>query len=129
MKMNILYNQVYEAQLWKLNADGDPQVPEDWLQRRFWLAKNGSFCYHSAKEGRDLIYYRPEDVRYLKYRKMYGSESCKQYAFELTPAPLDELEYSPGLFAADQEQVMLIVLGCIERYQRIKQEKERRRMY
>ncbi|CAD7924949.1 unnamed protein product [Amoebophrya sp. A25] len=121
------FRPVYEAMLWKLNQEGDPHKDQDWNQRRMWLAKNGSFCYHSAKENKDLMYYRPDDVRHLKFRRLFPEESSRRFSFELTPSPLDGTEYAPGVFAAEEEQVMLIILGCIERYQRIKQEKEKRK--
>ncbi|CAD7928892.1 unnamed protein product [Amoebophrya sp. A120] len=119
------FKPVYEAQLWKLNHDGDPHNPSDWLQRRMWLAKNGSLCYHSAKENKDLMYYRPEDIRYIQFRKLYDNESCRPFSFEMTPRALEGVEYSPGIFAAEEEQVQTIIMGCIERYQKIKEEKEK----
>ncbi len=114
------YQPVFERELWKLNSDGDTMKEEDWTLRKMWLAKNGAFCYYSKKEGKELMYYRPDDIRYVKYRKLADKESCKKHSFELTLKAVDGVEYAPGVFAAESEEVMSIFLGCIEKYQRIK---------
>jgi len=67
-----------------------------------------------------LMYYRPEDIRYVTYRKMETHESCRAHSFELTLKPMDGVEYAPGVFAAENDEVMQIFLGCVEKYQRIK---------
>ena len=86
-----------------------------------WLAKNGAFCYESKKEKRELMYFRPEDIRYVRYRKMDVRESCRPHSFELTLRPVDGIEYVPGVFAAENDEVLQIFLGCIEKYQKFKQ--------
>jgi serine/threonine protein kinase len=45
----------YKGILWKLNQGGDPSKKEHWLRRDIWLAGNGSLCYHSLKEDKQLI--------------------------------------------------------------------------
>jgi len=117
---HLQYQPVFERELWKLNSDGNTMEEKDWTLRKMWLAKNGAFCYFSVKENKELMYYRPDDIRYVKYRKLSDSESCKKHAFELTLKAADGVEYAPGVFAAESEEVMSIFLGCIEKYQRIK---------
>jgi len=121
-----LYQPVYSANLWKLNADGDAHRENDWLLRKMWLAKNGALCYYSEKEQKNLCYYRCEDVRYVSYRKMNMDESCRLNSFELQlRETVGGTSYAPGVFAAESEEVMQIFLGCIEKYQRIKAAKEK----
>ncbi|CAD7967310.1 unnamed protein product [Amoebophrya sp. A25] len=115
------YQPVFEKELWKLNSDGDPLHEDDWTFRNMWLAKNGAFCYFSKKENKELMYYRPDDIRHVRYRKLhYPTESCRPFSFELTLRPSEGMEYAPGVFAAGDEGVMMIILGCIEKYQKIK---------
>eukprot|EP00392_Amoebophrya_sp_AT5.2_P016808 g17104.t1 len=115
------YQPVFEKELWKLNSDGDPLQDSQWTFRNMWLAKNGALCYFSKKENKELMYYRPEDIRQVSYRRLsYPSECCRPYAFELCLKPSEGVEYAPGVFAATDENVMHIILGCIEKYQKIK---------
>ncbi|CAD7967684.1 unnamed protein product [Amoebophrya sp. A120] len=117
------YQPVFEKELWKLNSDGDALQETDWTFRKMWLAKNGALCYFSKKENKELMYYRPEDIRQVTYRKLkYPQECCRPHAFELAlkTSGDKELEFAPGVFAAEEESVMAIILGCIEKYQKIK---------
>lgn len=103
------------------SSPGDPLQDSQWTFRNMWLAKNGALCYFSKKENKELMYYRPEDIRQVSYRRLsYPSECCRPYAFELCLKPSEGVEYAPGVFAATDENVMHIILGCIEKYQKIK---------
>jgi len=42
-------NHLVSGIIWKLNSDGDPKDPDHWLQRKFWLTKNGGLFYYSKK--------------------------------------------------------------------------------
>jgi len=117
------FKPVFERDLWKLNSEGDPMKEGDWSFRWFWLAKNGALCYKSDKEMRNLIYYRPEDIRDCTYRKLSGKESCRPFSFELQLKSNNGMEYAPGVFAAESEAVLEIILGCVQKYQAMRKSK------
>jgi len=117
------FKPVFERELWKLNSEGDPMKQSDWCSRWFWLAKNGALCYKSDKENRNLIYYKPEDIRDCSYRKLTEKESCRPHSFELQLKSNNGMEYAPGVFAAESETVLEIILGCVQKYQAMKKTK------
>lgn len=71
-----------------------------------WLAKNGAFCYFSKKENKELMYYRPEDIRNVSCRQLGSNESCRPFSFEMSLQEKDGVEYAPGIFAASDQQTM-----------------------
>merc|ERR1712085_193792 len=121
------FQAVFKRELWKLNQEGDIMNPEHWLKREMWLARNGAFCYFSQKEGKELQYYKSEDIKSVVAREIpYPSESGRLHAFSLTLQKTDDgLEYSPGVFAAEDEDSKRTFLACIKKFQsrvRAKQE-------
>lgn len=86
--------------LWKLNTDGNPRRPEDWLQRNMWLAADGSLCYHSKKEGKALVYFSGTDIRSCTVKALGPEEAILPNAFSMQLPPAGALEFEPALFAA-----------------------------
>ena len=113
------FQPVFERELYKLNSEGDALKEENWTFRNMWLAKNGALCYFSKKENRELMYYRPKDIRDVKCRRLGDEESCRPFSFEMQLKSEDGLDYAPGVFAAESEEVMEILLGCVEKFQAI----------
>jgi len=94
----------YKAKLFKLNQDGDWNNREHWLEREMWIASNGSLCYHSKKEDRELQYYTKEDMSAVETEKLPDGKTCMPFAFEIRLPPKDGLEFAPGVFAAESEE-------------------------
>jgi hypothetical protein len=99
------FEPLFKEKLWKLKTEGDHKKPEDWFQREMWIAKNGALVYFSPKEERELVYYTNADVARCRVEKLPQGETCKRYAFQVTLPPLNNVEFSPGEFAADSEAV------------------------
>merc|ERR1711862_1001366 len=94
---------VYKSQLWKLKALGDKLKPDDWFEREMWIAKNGSLCYYSKKEERDIVYYTAGDLLHATCTKAQASDVCKPFAFLVNLPKSGEVEFEPGCFAASTE--------------------------
>lgn len=122
------YQPVFKRPLWKLNQEGDVLNPEHWLLREMWLAKNGSLCYFSKKEAKELQYYTAEDIKHVLLRELhYPNEACREFAFELKLKPPEgedsAIEFAPAVFAAESEEVRKTFLGCIKKFQARVQQK------
>mmetsp|Transcript_109469 Transcript_109469/g.341121 ORF Transcript_109469/g.341121 Transcript_109469/m.341121 type:complete len:151 (+) Transcript_109469:1522-1974(+) len=95
----------FRAKLWKLKGDGDRTKPEDWFERDMWLAKNGSLVYYSPKEQSELIYYTAADVARATLVQLKEGEACKPWAFQLVMPKADGVEFAPGEFATETEEL------------------------
>jgi len=93
------FDPIFREKLWKLKAEGDPMVDAHWFLRDMWVGKNGSLCYHSKKESRDLMYYNQQDLSAMSVRLL--GEAARPHAFVLTRRAQGELEYEPGIFAGE----------------------------
>lgn len=96
---------IFKAKLWKLKADGDRSKEEDWFEREMWVSKNGSLVYYSKKEERDLVYYTSADLTRAKYEKVPAAQSCKPFTFQVILPEVDGLQFAPGDFAAETEEL------------------------
>eukprot|EP00812_Abedinium_dasypus_P006196 NODE_1781_length_1063_cov_442.270833.p1 GENE.NODE_1781_length_1063_cov_442.270833~~NODE_1781_length_1063_cov_442.270833.p1 ORF type:complete len:219 (-),score=52.95 NODE_1781_length_1063_cov_442.270833:389-1045(-) len=94
-------NPVFKANLYKLKTEGNPLNPEEWFLRETWLAENGSLVYHSVKSDSDLVYYTSADVAKASVCKVAKEKSAMEFTFQVNLAPVDGIEYAPGLFAAE----------------------------
>jgi len=96
---------VFKEKLWKLKAEGDKLKPEDWFEREMWISKNGSLVYYSKKEERDLVYYTSADLLRATYSNVPPAESEKPFTFLVHLPPVDGVEFAPGEFAANSEEL------------------------
>lgn len=99
------FSPVYKELLWKLKADGDRNKPDDWFEREMWISKNGSLVYYSKKEERDLVYYTSADLMRAKYVIVPETESTKPFTFQVILPEVDGVEFAPGDFAANTEEL------------------------
>merc|ERR1712216_421370 len=106
-------------------ANGKEQGP--WRRREFWLAKNGALCYRSEKDNREIMYYRPEDMRTATIRECSPGECHFEHAFELTRASQDGVGYASGYFGAEDAKTKNIFLGAIQKYQSIAQRRREKK--
>lgn len=96
----------FKAKLWKLKTGGDRSKNEDWFLREMWISRNGSLVYYSERDNRDLIYYTAADVSKCKIREIAEAEgSAKPNAFMVQLAPANGVEFDPGEFAAETEDM------------------------
>merc|ERR1740120_5160 len=96
---------LFKAKLWKLKASGNRSKEEDWCLRDMWIAKNGSLCYFSPKEDRDLVYYTAKDVATAKVEQIpEAQQGCKAYGFTVQLQGQD-VEFEPGNFAAESQDL------------------------
>jgi serine/threonine protein kinase len=96
---------VFKANLWKLKAEGDKTQKDNWFDREMWISKNGSLVYYSKKEERDLVYYTAADLLRATYTKLEKGESCMPFAFTVALPKSGEIEFEPGVFAADTNEL------------------------
>jgi len=96
---------VFKAMLWKLIADGDKKNEADWRQREMWMSSTGNLVYYSKKDERDLVYFGVGDLQGSQVKKIKTEESCKPFSFQVVLAQRDGVEFAPGEFAADSEEL------------------------
>jgi len=95
----------FKAKLWKLKGDGDSMREGDWFERDMWIAKNGSLVYFSPKEHTDLVYYTAADIARAKVVAVEDGKAFKPFTFQVQLPPTGEVEFAPGEFAAESEEM------------------------
>merc|ERR1719161_1146709 len=95
----------FKACLWKLRQDGDQKQALHWLKRDMWVSKNGSLCYYSAKQGKNLIYYNHADLEHCTLRELPPNSAALKNAFEVKLKQVDGCDFEPGVFAADTPEL------------------------
>lgn len=95
----------FKARLWKVKGEGDRMRESDWFLREMWVAKNGCLVYHSPKEERDLIYYTQNDLTRASLIPLANDETIKPWAFQIQLPPANGVEFAPGEFAAESEEL------------------------
>jgi hypothetical protein len=96
---------VFKEKLWKLKAEGDKLNNDHWFEREMWIAKNGSLVYYSKKEERDLVYYTSADLMRATYSLVQKENSSKPWTFLVQLPEADGIEFAPGEFAANSEEL------------------------
>jgi len=99
------FESVFKAKLYKLKAEGNKMNPEDWFQRDMWIARNGCLVYYSVKEERELVYYSAADFSRAQIKEIPNEESHYPWAFSVQLATNNEIEFQPGEFAAESEDL------------------------
>jgi len=72
---------VHKGTVWKLNTNGDPSDPKQWIKRDMWLAQNRSVCYYSVKENKRLVLIDGEKLRDATIEAKTGT--AKEFAIEI----------------------------------------------
>jgi len=99
------FEPLFKAKLWKLKGDGDSMKEEDWFEREMWIAKNGSLVYFSPKEHSDLVYFTAADVHRANVTAVENGMASKPFAFQVQLPPVAGVEFAPGEFAAESEDM------------------------
>lgn len=94
-----------KSMLWKLKADGDRLNQDHWFLREMWLSATGNFVYKSEKAGQDLIYYTASDVGRARVVAVPNGVSCRDWTFQVHLPPSDGIEFMPGEFSAETEEL------------------------
>eukprot|EP00403_Amphidinium_massartii_P029377 CAMPEP_0178396504 /NCGR_PEP_ID=MMETSP0689_2-20121128/13762_1 /TAXON_ID=160604 /ORGANISM="Amphidinium massartii, Strain CS-259" /LENGTH=657 /DNA_ID=CAMNT_0020017179 /DNA_START=330 /DNA_END=2303 /DNA_ORIENTATION=+ len=97
---------VFKSSLWKVKTEGDKMKEEDWFKREMWIAKNGSLVYWSMKDERELVYYTSQDLTRAVVTRIDPSMSLKPHAFCVKLPPVDGVEFAPGEFAAESQELV-----------------------
>lgn len=95
----------FKASLWKVRQDGDQKQADQWLQREMWVSKNGSLCYYSKKQEKNLIYYNHADLEHCTIREIPPNGAALANAFEVILKQVDGCDFEPGVFAADTPEL------------------------
>mmetsp|Transcript_68510 Transcript_68510/g.164529 ORF Transcript_68510/g.164529 Transcript_68510/m.164529 type:complete len:689 (-) Transcript_68510:37-2103(-) len=103
---NMNYEPIFSGKLWKVKTDGSALQEEDWFERDMWVSRNGSLVYLSKKEEKELVYYTPADLSRASLKKVPAGSSCKPHAFQIILAPASGIEFAPGEFAAESEEML-----------------------
>jgi serine/threonine protein kinase len=98
------FEPAFKGNLKKLKTEGDKKKADDWFEREFWIAKNGSMVYYSPKEERELVYYTASDVGRAKITTIPDAECHHKNAFQVQLPPVNGVEFAPGVFACESEQ-------------------------
>jgi len=99
------YKPTFKGMLWKKKADGDRMCENHWFEREVWLSRNGSLVYWSHKEHRELIYYTHADVVGAELKLIPRESTCHPWAFQVCLPASDGVEFAPGEFAAETEEM------------------------
>lgn len=99
------FEPVFKGKLWKVKADGDRNKEVDWFEREMWISKNGSLVYWSKKEERELVYYTSSDIHTAEFKFLPNTESFRPWTFQVQLAPQGGVEFTPGEFAAETEEM------------------------
>jgi serine/threonine protein kinase len=97
------FEPLFKGSLKKLKTEGDKKKAEDWFEREFWIAKNGSMVYYSPKEERELVYYTAADVARSNIIAIPDGQCCNNFVFQVQLPPVNGVEFAPGVFAAADE--------------------------
>jgi len=106
--INVDEKEAYEpldkkGKLWKLKGDSDINDARNWFEREMWVAKNKSLVYYSVKEERELVYYTQADLFKATFKKD-DSPSAKPNVFQILLPPAGDVEFAPGIFAAESPE-------------------------
>jgi len=96
---------VFKATLWKVKAEGDRMKMDDWFEREMWLSKNGCLVYWSKKEERELVYYTADDMAKASLLPIAAEDSCRPWSFQVQLPGTQDVEFAPGEFAAESEEM------------------------
>mmetsp|Transcript_5428 Transcript_5428/g.13455 ORF Transcript_5428/g.13455 Transcript_5428/m.13455 type:complete len:1010 (+) Transcript_5428:125-3154(+) len=96
-----MHSPVFKRKVWKLRADGDRMSHEDWFEFDMWLAKDGSFCYWSNKEEKELIQYTANAVANAMLKKITNEKSAKPWSFQVQIPGRHGVGFEPGEYAAE----------------------------
>lgn len=99
------FEPVFQGKLWKVKGEGDRHKELDWFLREMWIAKNGCLVYHSEKEDRNLIFYTAADMSRATCSPIQSGDACKPWAFMVQLPPANGVEFAPGEFAAESEDM------------------------
>lgn len=101
------FDPVFKAKLWKLKTGGDRTKEEDWFERQFSIAKNGSFVYWSQRDGQELIYYTASDLARASPVVVFpDGTAARNNAFTIQLAPNGGVEFDPGEFSAESKEML-----------------------
>jgi len=107
---------VFKGKLWKLKAEADRMSEGGWREREMWISKLGSLVYRSVKEEKNLVYYTTKDISTAKLTRIPSDQSCKPWTFQVHLQPHDGVEFEPGDFAAESEDMRENWIKEIERF-------------
>lgn len=93
------------AHLWKLKVRGDCTTEDDWFKRKFSMSNNGSLIYYSEREQKELIYYTCTDVSSAALAKLGYADIGKPFGFSVTMPSRQGVEFDPGMFAAESQDM------------------------
>jgi serine/threonine protein kinase len=96
---------IYKGFLWKLNHGGDLSKKDNWLKRDMWLAKNGSLCYHSMKEDKQLILIDGHHLGNGTITEISGAAVEHALKIDIEPDQ-DETEHHSIIFACETPENM-----------------------
>jgi hypothetical protein len=96
---------LFKGKLWKVKAEGNRKKEEDWFEREMWISKNGSLVYFSKKEDRELVYYSADDIARASFADIPNADSFRPWTFQVKLPPSNDVEFAPGEFAAETEEM------------------------
>lgn len=110
------YEPIWKTKLWKVKAAGDRMCEAHWLERDVWLSCNGSLVYWSHKEHRELVYYTQDDIRSAQIKVMPKEGSLYPWSFQISLLAKDGVEFMPGEFAAESEEMLDRWVGELSKF-------------
>jgi len=99
------YTSLFRSKLWKVITNGNRMNQTDWREREMWLSKNGSLVYWSQREEKELVYYTHSDLEAAVVMPVAKEESFYPWTFQVNLGEVNGLEFAPGEFAAESEEM------------------------
>mmetsp|Transcript_51553 Transcript_51553/g.136210 ORF Transcript_51553/g.136210 Transcript_51553/m.136210 type:complete len:565 (+) Transcript_51553:3-1697(+) len=97
------HQPVFKAKLWKLHQDKSREQDESWLEREFWITKEGDILYFSVTTGITLMYCTRDDLRRGSITLVNEKGSKRPFAFKVQPVHPDGTKVAATEFAATTE--------------------------
>jgi len=113
------YKSVVQSKLQKVVTNGSRMHPSDWRERDMWLSKNGCLVYWSRREEKELVYYTLSDLEVAVVTPIANEESFYPWTFQVQLAERSGLEFAPGEFAAESEEMRDRWIASFQRFKKI----------
>mmetsp|Transcript_134139 Transcript_134139/g.267683 ORF Transcript_134139/g.267683 Transcript_134139/m.267683 type:complete len:666 (+) Transcript_134139:72-2069(+) len=113
------YKSLFRSKLQKVITNGNRMKPGDWRERDMWLSKNGCLVYWSQRDERELIYYTHSDLEGAVVTPIDNEESFYPWTFQVQLAERSGLEFAPGEFAAESEEMRDRWIASFQRFKKI----------
>jgi len=111
------YEPIFKGTLYKVLKIGSRENKDDWIKRTMWISKNGALVYKSEEEGRNLIYWTPEDLHSAFVSEVSADAAVMPFVFRVQPISASGATFASSEFAAESEEARAAWIAKIKKFQ------------